>query len=222
MKYKVILLGAFSFFSFMALNAQVYIGVKAGTSLSTWRGEATGSMNELIDATNGILNTKGKTGFYAGLSAGIPLGGMVSFEPGVMYSQKGYELSGDYNIDKLNFIGLNASAKVNSHYIDVPLVLKVEPSKGFQIFAGPQVSFLMKSDMKVDAGALGFSLFKRTLDITDQMNKIDVGLTGGLGYQFNNGFSISAAYDHGLNRLDKNESFKAYNQAVKIGVGFTF
>ena len=54
------------------------------------------------------------------------------------------------------------------------------------------------------------------------MNSIDVGLTGGLGYQFNNGFSISASYDHGLSRLDKNENFKAYNQAVKVGVGFTF
>ena len=210
------------FFSFMALQAQVNIGIKAGPTYSTWRGDATSSMNDMIDVTNGILQTKGKTGFFAGATAAIPLGGIVSIEPGVMYAQKGYELSGDYSIDKLDFVGINASAKVNSHYIDVPLLLKVEPSKGFQIFAGPQVSFLVKSDMKVDAGALGFSFFKRTMDITDQMNSIDVGLTGGLGYQFNNGFSLSASYDHGLSRLDKNENFKAYNQAVKVGVGFTF
>ena len=144
------------FFSFMALQAQVNIGIKAGPTYSTWRGDATSSMNDMIDVTNGILQTKGKTGFFAGASAAIPLGGIVSIEPGVMYAQKGYELSGDYSIDKLDFVGINASAKVNSHYIDVPLLLKVEPSKGFQIFAGPQVSFLVKSDMKVDAGALGF------------------------------------------------------------------
>ncbi|MBA2499137.1 MAG: PorT family protein [Chitinophagaceae bacterium] len=222
MKSKIILLGTLMFFSFITLQAQVNFGIKAGPTFTTWRGDATGSMNEMIDATNGILKTQGKTGFFAGLSATIPLGGIVSIEPAVLYAQKGYQLSGDYSIDKLDFVGINASAKVNSHYIDIPLLLKVEPSKGFQVFAGPQVSFLVQSDMKVDAGALGFSFFKRTMDISDQMNSIDVGLTGGLGYQFTNGFSVSASYDHGLNRLDKNENFKAYNQAFKVGVGFNF
>ena len=95
MKSKFLLLAAFTFFSFMALQAQVNIGIKAGPTYSTWRGDATSSMNDMIDVTNGILQTKGKTGFFAGVSAGIPLGGVVSIEPGVMYAQKGYELSGD-------------------------------------------------------------------------------------------------------------------------------
>lgn len=222
MKAKILLFTSSLVLFVTALQAQVDFKISGGGTYSTWRGDATGSMKDMVEATNGILTTHGKAGFYGGISASIPIGGGVSLSPGAFYSQKGYELSGDYKINKMDFVGANASAKVNSQYIDVPLLLKIEPSKGFEIFAGPQVSFLVKSDLKIDAGAMGFSFFKRTMDITNDMNDIDLGLTGGLGYRFANGFSVNATYDHGLSRLDKNENFKAYNQAFEVGIGYSF
>ena len=209
------------FFTY-ALHAQVIKGLRAGVTFSNWRGDATNTINDLVNVTSGILKTEQKTGFFAGGYMQIPLTGMVSIEPGVYYAQKGYSLRGNYSIDKLDFLGINASAKVNSHYIDIPLVLNVKPVKGLELLVGPQLSYLVKSDLRIDAGALGISFFNKTLDMTDQMNRVDLGITGGIGYTFYNGFNLSASYDHGLSKLDKNDNFKAYNEAFKVGVGFKF
>lgn len=222
MKSKILLATTLLFLTAITSQAQIKKGIYGGTVFSNWRGDATQSLGNMVDATNGIVHNEGKTGFFAGGFVEIPIGNMVSIQPTVTYSQKGYAIKGDYSITKINFIGVNASAKVNSQYIDVPLVLKIQPAKGLEIFAGPQASFLVKSEMKINAGALGFSFFKKTIDITDQFNKIDLGLTGGIGYSFDNGFLISASYDHGLSKLDKNENFNAYNQAFKVGVGYKF
>ena len=222
MRTRILLLLFVFSFTTIALHAQVSKGIRAGVTFSNWRGDATNTINDLVDVTSGILKTETKTGFFAGGFVQIPISDMVSIEPGVYYAQKGYTLRGNYSIDKLDFLGINASAKVNSHYIDIPVVLKVKPAQGFEVFAGPQLSYLAKSDLRIDAGALGISFFNKTLDMTEQMNRIDLGVTGGIGYTFDNGFNVSASYDHGLSKLDKNENFKAYNQAFKVGIGFKF
>lgn len=202
--------------------AQTKFGLSAGVINSNWKGEALSSLNDIVDLTNGYISTSSKTGFTAGGYASIPVGEKFTVEPGVSYSQKGYTMRGDLKIDALKFLGANASANVESHYIDVPLVLKAEVAKGLNIYAGPQLSYLAKSNLHVRAGILGLSLYNDKLDITGQFNRIDLGLTGGIGYQFNNGLNFKAGYDHGLGKLDKNENFKAYNRAFKVTVGFTF
>lgn len=203
-------------------EAQTKFGVQAGVINSTWKGEALNSLNDVVDLTNGYITTHSKTGFTVGGYATIPVAEKISFEPGINYSQKGYTMKGDLKIDKLDFLGINASAKVEAHYIDVPLILKAEVAKGFTVFAGPQVSYLAKNNLHVNAGILGISLYDDKLDMTDDFNRVDIGLTGGLGYKFDNGFNFKAGYDHGLSKLDKNDNFKAYNRAFKFTVGFTF
>ena len=69
---------------------------------------------------------------------------------------------------------------------------------------------------------MGISLLNKRLDLTDNFNQLDVGIAGGVGYQFDNGLNIKAGYDYGLSKLDKNDNFDAYNRVVKISVGFTF
>ena len=91
-----------------------------------------------------------------------------------------------------------------------------------QVYAGPQVSYLVRSTLNAKLGVLGISLFNKGIDITGRFNKVDLGLSGGLGYQFDNGINIKAGYDHGLSRLDKNDNYDAYNRVVKISVGYTF
>jgi hypothetical protein len=69
---------------------------------------------------------------------------------------------------------------------------------------------------------LGFNLLNKSMDATGQFNRWDAGLTGGIGYQFANGFNLSAAYDHGLVRTDANKNMNAYNRSFKIGIGYSF
>jgi hypothetical protein len=47
-------------------------------------------------------------------------------------------------------------------------------------------------------------------------------LTGGIGYQFSNGLNITAAYDHGLSKVDAIQNLNSYNRSFKVGLGLSF
>ncbi len=196
-------------------------GIKAGISSATMKGDAVNSLQNIVDFSNGIVTTGSHTGLYAGFTSNIPLGGIFSVEPGLYYAQKGFSLNGDLTLKGAEFIGANAKAQLTSHYIDLPVVLKANLS-GFEVFAGPQVSYLAQADFKTTAGALGINLFNRKISATEQLNRWDAGLTAGVGYAFSNGFSVSAAYDHGMMKADANKNVDTYNRSFKVGVGFSF
>jgi len=196
--------------------------VKAGLASSGIRGEAASNLNNLLDFTDGMVTTQNRTGFFAGVSVGIPLNAQITVEPGIYYTQKGYELRGELGLKGIEFLGANASARLQSDYIDVPILLKANLGGGLKIFAGPQVSYLASSNLKTSAGLLGFNLFTSSIDAGNQFNKWDLGVTGGISYEFKNGFSVSGAYDHGLTRIDANNRVNGYNNSIKVGVGIRF
>ena len=196
-------------------------GIRAGVSSASMKGDAASSLNDLLDFTNGRITTGNHTGFFGGGYVSIPVTEQFSVEPALYYTQKGYELRGELNVKGLDFLGANAKAKLTSSYIDLPILLKGNFS-GFQVFAGPQISYLTKADLRTTAGLLGFNLLNKTMDATEQFNRWDAGVTGGVGYQFANGLNISAAYDHGLSRADKNKNMEAYNRSFKVGIGISF
>lgn len=204
------------------VNAQLKYGVSAGVNYSTFKGDAMTSFQNLTELTNGIITSSPKVGFHAGGFIELPLGDKVSLSPGIYYSQKGYMLRGNLAADKLDFLGVEAKAELQSHYIDMPVLIKAEVAKGLQLYAGPQLSYLLKNAVKMDAGLLGFSLLNTNVDVTNQFNKADFAIAGGASYTFDNGFSINAGYDHGLSRLDKNSNFKSYNRNFKVGIGYKF
>jgi hypothetical protein len=198
------------FFFFLAItfssSAQIKPTIKAGVTQATWKGDAQTNRN----------------GFYVGAGVDIPLGDFISVEPSLQYTQRGYGLKGNLNINQLKIDALNARATSQMHYVDLPLMLKVKPVKGLQVFAGPQVSYLVKNNLRADVAILGFSLLKKDLDITDQFNRWDVGVAGGIGYEFENGIGFAATYERGFNRLDKNQQFKVFNEGYKVGLTYKF
>jgi hypothetical protein len=221
MKKKILLILCLSAGTIAFAQQKTSFGAKAGLISSEMKGDAVKSLDGLLELTNGIVSSKGRTGFFAGVNADIPMGGSLSVEPGIYYAQKGYELSGDFNIKGVEFLGANAKAQLQSQYIDVPLMLKFK-SGGLQLFAGPQLSYLIKSNLRTTAGVLGINLLDKNIDATNQFNRWDAALSGGIGYQFNNGMSLSAAYDYGLMKVDANSSVASYNRGIKIGLGINF
>jgi hypothetical protein len=221
MKKQILLITALciSFLSFSQSKPQ--FGIKAGVSYAGLRGESMNSLNDLVDYTNGWISTQNRMGFFAGGFATIPVAKSISIEPGVYYSQKGYVMKGELGIKGIEFLGANAKAQLNSHYIDVPVLVKAQVG-GLQLFAGPQLSYLTKADVRTTAGALGFNALDKTFEATEQLNRLDASLTGGIGYQLSSGVTISASYDHGLSKMDADQRFDAYNKSFKVGVGFTF
>jgi hypothetical protein len=221
MKRQSLLFAALIVSTLAMAQAKPGFGIRAGISSSTMKGDAVNSLNNLLDFSNGMITTGNRTGVFAGGYVSIPLGGAFSVEPAAYYAQKGYEMTGELTLKGLDFLGANAKAILTTHYIDMPVVLKAD-LVGFQLFAGPQVSYLDKADLKTTAGVLGFNLLNKTMDATDQFNRLDAGFTGGIGYKFSNGVNITAAYDHGLTKTDANRNMDAYNRSFKVGVGFSF
>ena len=203
-------------------NAQVKPVIKAGVIQSTWKGEARQSFDQLVDRTDGYITTRNRTAFYVGAGIELPISDIVSIEPSLLYTQRGYGIKGNLTINDMKIEALDARATSQMHYIDLPVLLKVKPAAGLQLFAGPQVSYLVKNNLRADVAVLGFSLINSDLDITDQFNRWDVGVTGGVGYEFANGIGISAAYERGFQRLDKNQNFKAFNEGYKAGLTYRF
>ena len=196
-------------------------GIKAGVTSAGMRGDAVNSLRDLLDFSNGAISTTPRLGAFGGAYVSIPLSEQISVEPGIYYAQKGYEVKGALDIKGTEFLNANARAQLTTHYVDVPVLIKANLN-GFQVFGGPQVSYLAKADLNTKASVLGFNVFNQNMDATDQFNRWDLGLTGGVGYEFSNGFNISASYDHGLKKVDANQNFESYNQAFKVGVGFRF
>ncbi len=206
----------------VSAQSNVSFGIRAGLSSAGMSGDAVNNLDNLLNFTNGRVTTHNRTGFFAGGYASIPLSAQISFEPGLYYTQKGYELRGELGIKGAEFLGANAKAQLQSDYIDMPVLLKANLGGGLQIFAGPQFSYLSSSKLKSSAGVLGFNVFKNTLDATSQFNRWDMGVSGGVGYQFKNGMNIMASYDHGLSKVDANKNVKGYNNAIKVGIGISF
>ena len=215
---KQLLLAAFVMVtSFGFAQVQPTFGIRAGIASSSIKGDAPNSLNNLLDFTNGAVTSSGHTGLFAGGFVSIPLGSVMSVEPSISYAQKGYNLRGELNIKGAEFIGANAQAKLTTHYIDMPVVLKANMN-GFQVFAGPQVSYLAKADLVTTAGLLGFNLLNKKMDATNQFNRWDAGITGGIGYQFTNGIRITADYDRGLSKVDAGQQFQSHNEGFRIGM----
>lgn len=221
MKKHILLLAAITISLFSFAQQKTSFGIKAGITYSGLKGDAVSNFQELLDFTDGMITTQNKTGFFAGGNVSIPVSNIFTIEPGLYYSQKGYALKGELDVKGLSFLGANAKAQLNSHYIDMPLLAKANVG-GLQLFAGPQLSYLAKADLKMSAGALGFDLYQDKMDATDQLNRWDAAITGGMGYKFNNGLNISASYDHGLSKADANKRLESYNRSFKVGVGFNF
>lgn len=196
-------------------------GFKAGLSNSTIKGETATQLNDLIDKSGGMVSTQNRNGFFAGAYASIPLDETISIQPGINYVQKGYTLNGDLNIKGIGFLGANAKAQLQTDYIEIPLLVKVNLDK-FEVFAGPQVGYLMNANLKTTAGILGINLLNKKFDVSNQFNKWDAGLNFGLGYKITDNFDVSAAYDFGLSKVDANKSFSAFNRGVKVGLGISF
>lgn len=206
-------------FSFAQNNTA--FGIRAGVSHAGLKGEAMDNLGELVEFSDGMIKQTTRTGFFAGGYASIPLGDAISVEPGLYYSQKGATMKAELDLKGLSFLGANAKATLNSHYIDLPVVVKANLG-GFQLFAGPQVSYLAKAELRSTAGALGFNVYNDKRDMTGELNRWDAGFTGGIGYQLDNGLNLSASYDHGLSKVDANKRFDSYNRSFKIGIGFSF
>ena len=191
-------------------------GITAGMNVSNWRGETSNAFNDLMEGTT-AAGMENKTGLTAGLWAELPIDGHFSIESGLIYSSKGNTMKA--RIIETGLLNINAKITNHAHYLETPLHLKYQFPKGFFISGGPQVAYLLKNEIEARAGILGFSVGER-FDLNNTFRKWDFGLSGGIGYEFVNGFQLKAVYDYGLSPLDDTINADVYNQSFKFSVGY--
>ncbi|MFD1754779.1 porin family protein [Rufibacter sediminis] len=208
--------------SFAQDGGGVRVGIKGGYSVAGWQGETVKSFGDLLDYTNGNVQTRMRQGFHAGMYLSIPIAPGIEFEPGVQYSQKGMVLEGRVPGDALEFANAKVTLTNKAEYIDVPLLAKLYVGSGFNLFAGPQVSFLVSNKVNVNAGAFGFSAYNDDFEWQNSQRKVDLGMSAGAGYQFQNGLNMSGSYDMGFTTIDDNASYKSYNHGFKASLGYRF
>lgn len=220
MKNKILLVLAL-FISAKSFAQKISFGAGAGVNNFRISGQMTDNLKQFLSFSNGIISTKPVTGFYAGGFASIPVAENFSVEPGLYYSAKGYQMTGSYAVKDFPVLSANATAKLQTNYIDMPVLLKGN-FNGLQVFAGPQFSYLSNASLNTKAAVAGFTLLDNKADVTNQFNKWDIGITGGVGYQLPNGLRITAAYDRGLSKVDAGKNMNSYNQGFKVGLGIKF
>ena len=222
---KLFFIFSFLLFAFTINQASaqnIKVGIKGGYNAANWEGNAINNFQSIVQLSDGYANTEMRPGFHAGAYLSIPVTSFFTLEPGAYYSQKGMRLIGQLSSEKLDFLNLNATLTNKAEYVDVPLLAKFFVADGFHIYGGPQVSFLVSNKINARAGVFGLNLVNHDINFDSQIRKTDVGLVGGVGYRFANGFNLSGGYDYGLNTVDKGGNINTYNRVIKVSMGFEF
>src|SRR6476469_2413177 len=115
---------------------EVQVGIRGSANFTTFGG--TTQVNSSVTGRS-TVDAQHETGWSAGFFVNIPLGTkVISIEPAVEYARKGAEIE--------NVAGTTSGFQQKISYVDVPLVLRLGVGKAFNVYAGPQMSFLLKTE----------------------------------------------------------------------------
>lgn len=184
-------------------NAQS-LGIKAGANFSN-----------IIKSGDEEFNTEFKPGFHAGLTVDIPLISGLSFAPELMYSQKGYKISG-----QLPVVG-DYESSITTNFVEIPVLLKIKAPAGLNIHLGPQVSFLTSTKTSFKQGSSEYE--EKVREDNDNLKKSLFGGVIGAGFNIGAKTTLSARYalDFQKNNEDGTSETPEYrNQVFQIGLGF--
>ena len=160
-----------------------------------------------VDDTNML------TSFNAGFFVELPITQGIAIVPELNFSRKGSEVQN-------TILTETYKSKFKLSYLEMPVLLKLNLVPNFNLHAGPYVAYLLnaKTDV-VDENGDRVESFEYD---TDDFNKLDFGLSAGLGFDFNN-FGIGARYNYGLSEIDKdNNANGAKNSAFNLYVALKF
>ena len=158
-------------------TAQAQMGIKGGFNFANLKGDHQDNLNVVTKWHLGLVYESHITNYF-------------SIQPEFIYSVQGAKLR-------------DTEYKLN--YFNVPLMLKLYPTDGFNIQVGPQVGMLLtESD--------NFAPFKS--------ETFDFGIAAGLEFFVSDGFFIQARYYAGGKDISGNTDLK--NTVVSASLGYMF
>lgn len=187
----------FSFYAQAQFDVDLTYGVKGG---GTW--SKISNLPEMIVSedyyTNYSLKGKPRWGATAGLFLNYKFPDTrIALQPELMYTMQGGDL--EYSDIK----GLNYTMEFKYNYIALTSLVKVYVAGGFNVGAGPVLSFNLTPnniEYKSNQADFGFGDDIQTRQALRNVikGKTDFALALNLGYEFENGLMIDARYNLGL------------------------
>ncbi|MBS1525052.1 MAG: PorT family protein [Bacteroidetes bacterium] len=168
------------------------------------------SVANTVDSYDNSYSTATILGFNAGITADIPLAYPLSFEPEVLFSQKGYQAS-----------TTDGTFTQRNDYIDIPLLAKFRLVRGFNFLIGPQINIPVYSTTTFNSG---FNTSSESY-YADNSNKSNIAGAVGFSIDLNPNVDIHARYviDLSSNTEDPNSPLPDYrNQIWQFGIGIKF
>lgn len=163
-----------------------------------------GGYNLAAVSFDGETKTGQRNGFHVGFYGESFLSEIVALQVELMYSQQGYELRDN---------GSTFTQKLD--YINLPLLLKIYPSKHFYLEAGPQAGLAINHKEEFDSS---FSLFNTAQEFDPQ--NFDWGVNFGAGYKTDSGVSLGVRYHLGMG--DIYDEGSPQNRVWQFSLGFDF
>jgi len=187
--------------STMQAQTLVSIGLKAGASFSGFRGDDAGKISF-------------RKGIAAGLFVNISPAPFFSIQPELLLQQKGAVNEND---------DFNFKEDVKLGYLNVPVLVKLRipiAHKFFpHIYAGPQFSYMLKSEYAISS--LDTSNVFRDIDLRNY----DLGGVFGFGLDIElNHLFLTADFRYALGSINLSDEALLKNKdlAIMVGIGYSF
>ena len=181
-------------------RSKIQIGAKAGLSFAN-----------VYDTDGEEFNADGKLGFTGGVFVAIPIGQFFGIQPEVLITQKGYKREGN-----------SYSYKRTTTFLEIPLLVAIKPVEMLTLLAGPQFSYLIKSNNKFSSSNFSFEQ-EEDFD-QDNIRKNILGVVGGVDVNLMPiVISARAGWDLQNNKGDGTSTNPRYkNVSGQLTIGFKF
>ena len=190
-----------------SLSFAQQFGVKAGLNLSD------------ISNTSTAVDTKMKTGLYAGVTATFPITESYSIKPELVYNQMGAKT------DLYDFGGIIGQVSTTTtldsyHYrLCYSIICRVN----LYLEVGPEFSYMLSANQSLN------TIITPSTNINmDYLNRFNVGAGVGAGLKINENLGINARYTFGLTGIGKDGNVTDYflsnskNNNLQVGLDFNF
>src|SRR5579871_6872894 len=133
------------------------IGLKAGLNIAT-----------IIKTNDDNFSSNALFGFNGGVVLQLPLTKYIAIQPEVLFSQKGYHATGSSIVGDYDY-------RRYLNFLDIPLLLRISPSKDVGIVVGPQYSYLLSTHTKFKSGDATYQQ-----DVNNDNDNITKNIFGGV------------------------------------------
>jgi hypothetical protein len=170
-------------------------GIKAGANLYTLK--VKGQQD---------VSTSMRTNFHAGIFYNVPLGGIFSLQPELLFSAEGAD-----------FESSTAKTETKLNYFSIPVMIQLNTKARFFVETGPALGIMVRGRETVTTSAA-----ESKLDLKKQIKKTNFQWGGGLGYKMKK-VGIYARYYFGISDLAK-EGLRAETKSngVQVGLSWSF